>query len=120
MGNKKKLLRYLDYFNERENKFYELKTPIEGSRIIRYYDYDVEVLNFLDEFARTDMIDYSYGTNMEKIDLEKISELDEKKIGTILTYYLRTERFADGTWAKAIDKGIFLECIERLKVVLEV
>lgn len=120
MVNKKKLLKYLDYFNEKENKFYELKTPIEGSRIIRYYDYDINVLNFLDEFARTDMIDYSYGVNMEKIDLERIQELNEKNIGTVLTYYLRRERFADGTWAKAIDKGIFLQCLIRLKTVLEV
>ncbi|MGL5417454.1 MAG: DUF6508 domain-containing protein [Clostridium sp.] len=117
MGNKKKLLKYLDYFKEGKRDYYELKTPIDGSMIIRYYDYNINVLNFLDEFTKTDMVDYSYSTNMEKIDLAKINELNEKEIGTVLTYFLRMERFSDGTWAKAIDKGIFLECLERLKVI---
>ncbi|MGL4873716.1 MAG: DUF6508 domain-containing protein [Clostridium sp.] len=117
MENKKKLLKYLDYFKEGNKSYYELKTPIEGSMIVRYYDYNIQVLNFLDEFTKTDMVDYGYSANIEKIDLEKIQELNEKEIGTVLTYFLRMERFSDGMWAKAIDNGVFLDCLERLNVL---
>jgi hypothetical protein len=119
MGRKVNLLDYIDYFKRNDVKFYELKTPIEGNRIVRYYDYDIFLLNFLDEFTSTDMIDYSYTNNIKKLDFNEINKMNKKEIGTVLTYYLRIERFSAGSWAKAIDNRIFLKCLERLQCLIE-
>ncbi|OPX47366.1 hypothetical protein [Clostridium thermobutyricum] len=35
-----------------------------------------------------------------------------------MTYYLRTERFSVGSWAKSIDDKIFF-CLERLQCLIE-
>ncbi|MHC0039620.1 DUF6508 domain-containing protein [Pseudoneobacillus sp. C159] len=32
----------------------------------------------------------------------------------ILTYYVRSERFSDGTWADALEKKVFLKIFYRL------
>lgn len=69
-------------------------------------------------------MDYAYATNIEMYcrDLNKLHELiydaDINLLKSILTYYIRQERFFDGTISKAIDNNIFENILERIVIYL--
>ena len=57
---------------------------------------------------------------LESHDIKKlISRSDEMTLRAVLTYYVRQERFCDGLWETAMEEGIFLAILLRLKAVIK-
>ena len=66
------------------------------------------------------MIDYNYSENFDKIKgqnypekMEHVSDFTLKNCGTILTFILRGERFAEGTFFEAVSSGNILKLLNR-------
>ena len=87
-----------------------------------YYDYDQRLIEFMDELAESEYVDYNYVSTIEKYGLTMsdrlVSEIDtanEELLKAILTCYMRQERFCDGIWKEAVENKIFLKALIRLQ-----
>ena len=118
------ILGYIDYFEdlkEGQGGRWEESTICNGRKTLRYPVYDNKFESFIRELYKTDLLKGDYleyidknNTDFDNID-EVIKESNIELLKAILTYYVRQERFCDGFWIEAIDRGIFLKILYRLK-----
>lgn len=87
-------------------------------------DYSSKVNEFINFFYASDLVDYDYVSNIEKYcrGSNKIHELiydaDISLLKSILTYYIRQDKFCDGMIAMAIDNNVFENILERILIYL--
>jgi hypothetical protein len=124
MISRKEFLKYIDYFRSNDFEFCKWEGPEkqeDGDIVMRYPVYDEGVHRFNEEFYDSDLVDGEYFETLEKYNAEasKLTELietaDIKLLKAILTFYIRAERFSEGTWADAIEKKVFLRVLLRLE-----
>jgi O-acetyl-ADP-ribose deacetylase len=89
-----------------------------------YSGYDTGITDFIDLVYETDLLKEDY---MDYLESKGIQDTDSKEIidiikgsdmlllRSILTYFVRQERFYDGLWVKASKDKIFLNILYRLK-----
>ncbi len=118
MGQYDKILSYLDYFQKAGE---EAGTWVHREGYFSYVDYVQEFLNFHDEVYKTDLIDTKYLEHLEEYFTQKqdiasyINTADMDLLKSILTYYIRGDRFCEGLWLSAIIDKAFLRILLRLK-----
>lgn len=89
------------------------------------YDYDNDWYNFQKLFYDLELNDKHYKKNYQKIskkfktDSLNLDNLNIDKILTVITYYIEMENFKQGSIAKALEKGIFTQCIDKIKSIIE-
>ena len=126
MNTIEKIKDYIEYFKNKNNIFYRYIKGAEKDSVIYMgsIDYSPKVNEFINFFYNSDLVDYDYATNIEKccIDCKKIHELiydaDMSLLKSILTYYIRQERFCDGIIAMAIDNNVFENILEKILIYL--
>lgn len=82
-----------------------------------YPQYDQTFDEFIKEVYNSNLILHDYLSITEKLDVEISSAIDTadfKLLRAILTYYVRAERFCEGSWATAVEGKVFLKILERL------
>lgn len=122
MGYNEEIVKYINYFNSKDTKFYEYKAGEvkDGIFHMGYIHYDEGIQDFMEFFHDSDLVDSNYNSNLEKYraNVESIEQLiddaDEDLLKSILTYYVRKEHFCDGAWAEAIEERIFVRILEKL------
>lgn len=128
MFSDKQILKYIDYFSNDKIEFCKWVNPErqeDGTIATGYPVYDEGVRKFIDDIYKSDLIDGKYLDNLKKYDIEALTPeglIETADIGllkSILTYYVRQERFCIGAWAEAINKKIFLKVLVRLKELKE-
>lgn len=124
MLSKDKITKYIDYFSTNGKEFFKWKKPEEtksGVVQLGFIQYDDGVQNFINDLYEEDMLDTRYFEHLElyktKIDApsDLIPTADLPLLKSILTFYVRGEKYSDGVWANAIDEGVFLAILQRLK-----
>lgn len=122
MGHNNEIAKYIDYFNNKNIKFYEYKAgeTKDGIFHMGYIKYDEGIEKFMEYFYDSDLVDSNYNDNLEKYreSIDSIAQLidnaDKDLLKSILTYYVKQEHFCDGIWAEAIEDGIFIKILEKL------
>ncbi|PGS54256.1 DUF6508 domain-containing protein [Bacillus sp. AFS041924] len=112
--NIERIQHYIDYFSKDDFEFF--------SKNGWPYNYDSGVDEFINEFYQSDLIDTNYLETMnkhQKSHIELIKVADKDLLKSILTSYVRGERFSEGTWAEAISNKIFLNILIKLKELEE-
>ncbi len=116
-----KVLSYIDYFCTAGE---EVGTWVFNPPDFPYVNYSSEMLSFIDEVYKTDLIDTEYLPYLESIFprdaklADYIKNADSRLLRAILTYYVRQERFQEGLWMVAVQNGIFLKILNRLHDLL--
>ena len=91
--------------------------------IFPYPVYSDDFMNFINIYYKTNLIHSNYNDELDKripnwqeIDInEVIMTADFELLVIILTKAIRVERFHDGAWESAVEGGIFLNILNRLK-----
>src|SRR6056297_3509338 len=107
------LLKFIPYFESKENAFYEYIPSYkdeEGTNIMGWIQYSEEVYEFIKNFHESDLVEYNYLEVLEKFgkieDIESRIEIETfDNIKALLTFYIRRERFGEGCISKAINDG---------------
>ncbi|SCJ84774.1 DUF6508 domain-containing protein [uncultured Clostridium sp.] len=126
MNTIEKIKDYIEYFKNKNNIFYKyIKCTEKDSAIyMGGIDYTAKVNEFINFFYNSDLVDYDYATNikMHCRDYNKLHELiydaDISLLKSILTYYIRQDRFCDGMIAMAIDNNVFENSLEGILIYL--
>lgn len=112
-----KLDYYIDYFSNKSNKFGEW---IKEDDKFPYLNYSVDTINFID-FAYDDGLtinfDWTKWDEMESFlsNASLIESQNKITLQKLLTSIIRTDRFCEGTLLNAIDDGLILNILLRLK-----
>lgn len=122
------LISYISYFENDKIKFctWEGGEQVdEKTFTMAYPKYDEGVNQFVQAVYDCDIMMKDYlpylesrfgaGSNIKGV----IETADFEALKAILTYYIRQERFCDGLWEEAVNEGIFLAILRRLKELLE-
>jgi len=121
------LLNCIPYFENDKNKFYVFQEPEKGKDGIIYMaypSYDKGITDFINLVYETgllkeDYLDYLKEKEIQNVDSSEIIEIIAKSdlllLQSILTYFVRQERFYDGLWGKAAKDKIFLNILYRLR-----
>ncbi len=90
-----------------------------------YPIYDDTLVEFIEEFYKTNLISYEYLNVIESRGLKDtnkinnaIDDVDMKLLKAILTGYVRQERFCDGLWADVVGDKVFLKILKRFNELL--
>lgn len=112
MFTSEKLKKYMKFFNDESICFYEYRNG--------YVYYHEMVDEFINDFYNSNMADTEYNNNLNSY-IEKgiplsnlIKTADIALIKSILTCYIRGERFYEGMIAKGIEEKIFSIALKRL------
>ncbi|MFA6941899.1 MAG: DUF6508 domain-containing protein [Clostridiaceae bacterium] len=121
------LLDFIPYFESNKNKFCTFTQPEKGEDeniYTSYPSYDKGLTDFIDIVYETGFLKENYLECLkeEKIEnadnseiIEIIRESDLLLLRSILTYFVRQERFCDGLWGEAAKDKIFLNILYRLR-----
>ena len=118
----RKLCAYIPYLEnidpERACKF-ATKPPDAISTPIGY-DYEEELLDFIEALSKSKVLhDPLYiKTPIGEFDNELIQTENLEFLKTMISWYLRAERFCDGVWAGAVKSGAFLAILRRLEALV--
>lgn len=113
MLTNEQLKKYVNLFNDDNMCFFEYKKG--------YLHYHEMVDMFINDFYNSNMMDTEYEKHLEEFLNEEtlLSELiktsDISLIKSVLTYYIRGERFCEGMIAKGIENNIFRIAINKLE-----
>lgn len=122
------LFKYIPYFEEKKNKKATWSNPSinrDGSYSFGYPEYDDAMIRFSEDFHHSEIHVIEYFECLKKHHLQShdikklIGRSDEITLRALLTYYVRQERFCDGLWETAMEEGIFLAILLRLKEVIK-
>jgi hypothetical protein len=116
------LIGYISYFENEENKFFSFQSPEtlkDGSFSFGYYNYAEEFLAFIKEFydsdlTHTEYLDYLYENVPDRDYVNVIPEADKQLLSALFTFYVRANRFSEGSWAASIEDKVFLKILKRL------
>jgi len=112
-----KVLSYIDYFSTAGEK---AGTWVSKPHVFPYVNYSPEMISFIDEVYKTDLIDIEYLSYLENhIPKESnlsdyIENADFQLLRAIITYYVRQERFQEGLWLGAVQDGILGKILLRM------
>lgn len=125
--NINRLLDFIPYFENDKNEFYTFSEPEknQGETIyMAYPSYDKGVTDFIDLVYETgllkeDYLDYMEEKGIRNVDsnefIDIIKQSDLLLLQSILTYFVRQERFYHGLWGKAAKEKVFLNILYRLR-----
>ena len=117
MNKYEPITKYLKAFHrETFGKWSERKGEgtLENPYSMPYFIYDKDVLEFIDDFYRLGIIDYSYNEHLEAIENKSMEELTESELITRLTFMIRGDRFSEGFLNSALKNGTVQRILERL------
>ncbi len=127
INNYSELLDYIKYFNNENNEFYKI---YEGKEIngvfqlgcIVYSDKVSELIKKSWEIEFHFKGDYSDWFDNKRANAEEIIQIisssDLEGLRKIFTFFIRKERFCEGTLSYAIDNKIIINILWRLKELL--
>lgn len=98
----------------------------ENQFTVSYPIYDDTLVEFIEEFYKTNLISYGYLDTTRNRGLRDMGEMnnaieeaDLELLKAIFTGYIRQERFCDGLWAKAVEDKVFLRTLKRFNELLK-
>ncbi|WP_068777720.1 DUF6508 domain-containing protein [Paenibacillus sp. FJAT-26967] len=124
----RRLFDFIRYFEDESVQFCKWqpgKEVKDGVYSMPYCIYDEKLHTFIGAVNDCDILLPNYlnvlgsaiGTSNEALQIIKGTN-DLEMLQAILTYYVRQERFCDGTWAQAAENKIFLNILLKLKECL--
>jgi hypothetical protein len=125
MSKFERLYRYLSYFEtlteDKACRWIGGEKQGVGVFTMAYPEYDEPLKDFVKETYESDLLAPNYLEVMEKSGLHSPKDMvnaleksDLQQTQAILTFYIRQERFSEGTWASAVRNKIFYKVIKRL------
>jgi len=110
-----KLCAYIPFFESTTpESIYNLSLP--------YPEYDQTLYDFIADASVSKLMCTDYVEVIEKQGLnspskmvEAIDRADLNVLRAILTWVIRSERFCEGSWATALEEGVFLKILKRLQ-----
>lgn len=131
-GKSEGLLRYIPYFEQRIGQknyaMYDGDGEMKSSVAIPVYD--STLLAFVKEVQKTGLIDRNYvyvlsnyGVRRPEHELPAVERAEFKDIGLIyavMAKYVLGGMTKGIMWSQAVENGVFLACLKRLKEVLNV
>jgi hypothetical protein len=127
VNNYSALLDYIEYFNDETNKFYTIHEgkEINGVFYIGGSAYSDKVNELIKKSYEIEFIyigDYSdwFDSKRSSADeiIQIISSSNLEMLRKIFTFFIRKERFCEGTLVSAIDNKIIINILFRLKELL--
>ena len=95
-----------------------------GAISMPWVDYDDVINDLMKDFFESDMVDYDYHRNSNRLldgrecDAARIATMTRAELGTYLTYILRGERFCTGIIKSFLDNGVLVALLQRLSEML--
>ncbi len=122
------LLKYIGYFADESISFSTWQAPDQRADDVvslGYPNYDARLREFVEATYQAKVLDQDYLDYLtqhvpdpDKL-VASIDTADFKLLRAILTYYIRQERFCEGTWAQAAKEKIFLKLLRRLASITQ-
>ena len=112
MLTNEKIEKYLNFFEDKTVTFYNIT---DG-----YFEYHDTIIKFIDDCYESDMLDSNYLGKIKRYKSENkdlkdlIEDADIDLLKSILTFYIRGERFCDGMIASSFEDEIFRRILSRL------
>ena len=103
--NLKENSKLLPKLKSRKVEWKEPKKGEDGVIEMRFFLYDEEVNNWINEFYRLKLQDYNYLDNARIYRHKKIEELSLEETLSYLTFIIRGEKFCDGHIAAHLEDG---------------
>lgn len=131
-GKSEGLLRYIPYFEQKLGQkdyvIYDGDGEIQNT--VSFPVYDGTLLAFVKEVQKTGLVDRNYvyvlsnyGVRREQDEIPAVERTEFKDIGLIyavMAKYVLGGMTRGVMWSQAVERGIFLTCLKRLKEVLNV
>ena len=119
------VFRYITYLEEADINescnWEDGESDADGIITIPFPVYNIKIDEFIKDVYKTNLmtnnyLDYIKEKVPENSTFEDIIETADLTLcKAILTYYIRQERFCDGTWADAVKNKVFLRLLMRIK-----
>lgn len=103
---------------EYKNQLIESGFDLDSINIPLIPNYPTELLNFFVMLNKINFYDENYLFNVQKIQNDRISDLDIDGIRTFLTYMYKQESSQEGLIARYVENGKLLQLLVRLKELL--
>jgi len=124
----KALLEFIPYFEDEKIEFTSWvggEKNKNGVITMAHPKYDVGIINFIEAVGNSGIMMDDYlgfvedkiGINSDINSVVKGGSLDTLR--AILTYYVREEKFCDGTWGKAAKDKVFLNILKTMDSLLK-
>lgn len=121
------MLRYLPALERGDSpgQWYPMERQPDGTLVYRGFQSSDLTLGLLKAAYRHGWVlhdDWRPWTEMVReweCDLGLINSASVEEIARALTVYLRADRFSEGTWARAIEDGIVLAMVRRMRGLAE-
>lgn len=112
MSHYKKLLDYIPYFENEDIVFCK--------RRLGFPEYDENLREFIREtynsdLLKSDYLDYLKDNGQDQDISKEIPSAEWEMLKSILTFYVRGERFSDGLWDTAVKEKVFLKILYRIR-----
>lgn len=99
----------------------EVIDKTEDGKEIREWPYPIYPEGLFELLFGLFETDKNYIENYEKLgDHIDYGSLNKEELRTVITYYVRGERFCDGLLAGALEDGTLLKVLERIKEVYDI
>lgn len=125
-----KLMRYVPYFEEKGGK--DVAADYDGSlgkSSLNFPVYDGTLMSFVREAQKTVFMDknycYSYTKRhirtreQEEAAIQKATGRDADYLGGVIAKYVTEGMRKSGVWQDAVERKLFLNCILKLKEILD-
>lgn len=112
-----KLLKFLDYFQDKSNVFYYEKNGyfFESDEVLKFYQM-LDETGFLMVFDwRSWIADHEIYSDLSNSIANEMKEADLETLRKLLTSYMRGNRFNEGLFIHAIENGHITNILLRLR-----
>ncbi|MDY1592007.1 MAG: DUF6508 domain-containing protein [Methanofastidiosum sp.] len=122
------ILNYLPYFENKNQKFFDILMPKrDGGNIIEYIyvSYSAKFMEFYRELHEQGFVtNFNWlDSNPESNDLshyyELLEDVDITSLRRLITIIVRHDKYNEGFFADVIDSGLLLDMLNKLKVLNE-
>ncbi|MEN6378351.1 MAG: DUF6508 domain-containing protein [Methanofastidiosum sp.] len=122
------ILNYLPYFEDKNQKFFDILTPKrDGGNIVEYIyvTYSAKFMEFYRELHEQGFVtNFNWlDSTLESNDLshyyELLEDADIMTLRKLITIIVRHDKHNEGFFADVIDSGLLLAMLNRLKVLNE-
>lgn len=124
------LIQFISYFEDESLRYCTWKPTARtesGTCILGYPIYDDRLLMFIKAVNDSGIMVQDYRSTLngiidsnQKDPIKMIENMNDLvTVKAMLTYYVRAERFGDGSWAFAAENKVFFKILIKLKELLE-
>ena len=85
--------------------------------VLPFFTYDTDVIDFIEAFYKLGIGDVNYIEHMKSLQGKPIDDMSEEELITVLTHYIRGDRFCEGLLASKLNDGTIQRILRNLREI---